>query len=182
MPEIGKWTAKDPILFAGGDSNLFGYVQNDPVNFVDPDGRIAAQVIGGLVGGAFGAYSAYTSSGGDWGQALRGGLVGAGAGVLSTIPIPGINPLLGGMAMSATAGFVGNLGSQLASGSSADCLDYESAGWSALAGGLGGFFGAATAGVTTNQGLPILTQYGNELVGAIVGGVTGGGLDTLYHK
>ncbi len=38
MPEIGKWTAKDPILFAGGDTNLFGYVLNDPVNFVDPLG------------------------------------------------------------------------------------------------------------------------------------------------
>ena len=38
MPEIGKWTAKDPILFAGGDSNLYGYVQNDPVNFIDPLG------------------------------------------------------------------------------------------------------------------------------------------------
>jgi len=38
MPEIGKWTAKDPILFAGGDSNLYGYVENDPVNWVDPEG------------------------------------------------------------------------------------------------------------------------------------------------
>ncbi len=25
-PFIGRWTAKDPILFAGGDSNLYGYV------------------------------------------------------------------------------------------------------------------------------------------------------------
>ncbi len=24
-PEVGRWTAKDPILFAGGDSNLYGY-------------------------------------------------------------------------------------------------------------------------------------------------------------
>jgi RHS repeat-associated protein len=38
LPEIGKWTAKDPIDFAGGDSNLYGYVQNDPVNWVDPWG------------------------------------------------------------------------------------------------------------------------------------------------
>ncbi len=34
----GRWTAKDPIRFAGGDSNLFGYVAGDPVNFVDPSG------------------------------------------------------------------------------------------------------------------------------------------------
>ncbi|RLA58901.1 MAG: hypothetical protein DRQ78_11290 [Epsilonproteobacteria bacterium] len=34
----GKWTAKDPIGFAGGDSNLYGYVLGDPVDFVDPSG------------------------------------------------------------------------------------------------------------------------------------------------
>ena len=34
----GKWTTKDPIGFSGGDSNLYGYVLGDPVNFVDPSG------------------------------------------------------------------------------------------------------------------------------------------------
>ncbi len=34
----GKWLAKDPIGFGGGDSNLYGYVLGDPVNFVDEDG------------------------------------------------------------------------------------------------------------------------------------------------
>jgi RHS repeat-associated protein len=34
----GKWTAKDPIGFDGGDSNLYGYVLGDPVGFVDPNG------------------------------------------------------------------------------------------------------------------------------------------------
>ena len=37
-PEIGRWTAKDPIRFAGGDTNLFGYTFQDPINFIDPDG------------------------------------------------------------------------------------------------------------------------------------------------
>ncbi len=37
-PETGRWTSKDPILFAGGDTNLMGYVSNDPVNFIDPSG------------------------------------------------------------------------------------------------------------------------------------------------
>ena len=37
-PEVGRWTAKDRILFAGGDTNLYSYVGNDPVNLGDPRG------------------------------------------------------------------------------------------------------------------------------------------------
>jgi RHS repeat-associated protein len=34
----GRWLQKDPILFAGGDTELYGYCVNDPVNFFDPFG------------------------------------------------------------------------------------------------------------------------------------------------
>ncbi len=37
---LGRWTSRDPISFAGGDSNLYGYVVQDPVNFVDPSGLL----------------------------------------------------------------------------------------------------------------------------------------------
>jgi hypothetical protein len=37
----GRWTSKDPIDFSGGDSNLYGYVLNDPINFVDPWGLMS---------------------------------------------------------------------------------------------------------------------------------------------
>ncbi len=37
-PITGKWTAKDPILFGGGDTNVFGYSLNDPLNWIDPSG------------------------------------------------------------------------------------------------------------------------------------------------
>jgi uncharacterized protein RhaS with RHS repeats len=34
-PQTGRWTSKDPIRFAGGDANLYGYVLGDPMNYVD---------------------------------------------------------------------------------------------------------------------------------------------------
>lgn len=37
-PEVGRWLSKDPILFKGGDTNLYGYVMNDPINRTDPTG------------------------------------------------------------------------------------------------------------------------------------------------
>jgi RHS repeat-associated protein len=38
--ETGRWTVKDPIGFGGGDTELYGYVGNDPVNRRDPFGLI----------------------------------------------------------------------------------------------------------------------------------------------
>jgi RHS repeat-associated protein len=41
--ETGRWTAKDPIDFGGGDTNLYGYVFNDSVNLIDPLGLYGSQ-------------------------------------------------------------------------------------------------------------------------------------------
>ncbi len=48
--ETGRWTAKDPIRFAGGDTNLYGYVVNDPVNGIDPNGFFAEVIFWQPVG------------------------------------------------------------------------------------------------------------------------------------
>jgi RHS repeat-associated protein len=37
-PKVGRFISKDPIGFWGGDVNLFRYVWNDPINWVDPEG------------------------------------------------------------------------------------------------------------------------------------------------
>jgi RHS repeat-associated protein len=55
-PEVGRWTAKDPIGFSGGDTNLYGYMVGDPVNLVDPSGTTswwiqAADAIGNVAAG-----------------------------------------------------------------------------------------------------------------------------------
>jgi RHS repeat-associated protein len=52
-PDIGRWTAKDPIFFNGGDTDLYGYCLNDPVNLVDPEGlwKLSIQAYWGWGGG-----------------------------------------------------------------------------------------------------------------------------------
>ncbi len=57
-PRTGRWTAKDPLLFGDGQTNLYSYVGGDPVNFLDPTGRsfwsavksFAVGVVTGVVG------------------------------------------------------------------------------------------------------------------------------------
>ncbi len=41
--ETGRWMAEDPILFAGGDVNLYAYSFDDPVNVQDPLGTQGGQ-------------------------------------------------------------------------------------------------------------------------------------------
>ena len=36
--ESGRWTAKDPIYFDGGDTNLYAYVGGEPIARIDPSG------------------------------------------------------------------------------------------------------------------------------------------------
>jgi RHS repeat-associated protein len=37
-PAAGRWTARDPIFFQGGEANLYVYVGNDPIGSRDPTG------------------------------------------------------------------------------------------------------------------------------------------------
>ncbi len=37
-PEVGRWLSKDPILFNGRQTNLYGYAFNNPITFIDPSG------------------------------------------------------------------------------------------------------------------------------------------------
>jgi RHS repeat-associated protein len=37
---VGRWTTKDPIVWFGAQTNLYAYVDGDPLNFFDPTGLL----------------------------------------------------------------------------------------------------------------------------------------------
>jgi RHS repeat-associated protein len=86
-PDVGRWTAKDPVGFAGGNVDLYGYCLNDPTNLVDPEGLwyidlgVSGSVVGslgpgGTVGFKIGPSGAYF---------YYGAGLGIGAGATGTI-------------------------------------------------------------------------------------------------
>ncbi|HZP33677.1 MAG TPA: RHS repeat-associated core domain-containing protein [Candidatus Acidoferrales bacterium] len=44
--DTGRWTWMDPMLFGAGDTDLFAYVRNDPVNAIDPTGLAPVTTVG----------------------------------------------------------------------------------------------------------------------------------------
>ena len=46
---LGRFLSTDPIVLAGGDTNLYRYVGNRAVSLIDPSGTIS---VGGVVGWA----------------------------------------------------------------------------------------------------------------------------------
>jgi RHS repeat-associated protein len=106
----GRWTAKDPILFKGGDPNLYAYVGNDPINFADPQGKLpilAVGAINGLIQGGFDAFdnafgTCDPSAGSILGAFAGGFIEGAVEGIATSLF--GLNPfLLGALSGTLTA-------------------------------------------------------------------------------
>jgi len=122
-PNTGRWTAKDPILFAGGDVDLYGYVGNNPVNRTDPSGLQPVlpapigpgyygggpgQTVGGVVGwyaGAIAGGAVGLNIGLDLGMTY-GALIGLPAGPLGNFG----GALVGGFAGGVIGGVVGGVG------------------------------------------------------------------------
>jgi hypothetical protein len=42
----GRWTAKEPIVFEGGTTNLYEHCYHDPINYIDVDGQNPVRAAG----------------------------------------------------------------------------------------------------------------------------------------
>ena len=111
-PDTGRWTAKDPILFAGGETDLYGYCLSDPVNIIDPTGEILSTIIGAVAGASSGFISGLER--GNIAAGILGGIAGGVTGAL----VGTINPLVGG----AAGGAIGGAISSFLNGDSGPCV------------------------------------------------------------
>lgn len=105
-PETGRWTAKDPLRFSGGDTNLLAYLANGPVDSVDPFGFINI-----LVGGG-GSATAPTGIEGSGGIVFNPGLFGqqADIGVFGSIGAGGGVNVSGDVFLGFVRGGIENVG------------------------------------------------------------------------
>jgi RHS repeat-associated protein len=118
-PGTGRWLARDPILFAGGQANFFSYTANDPVNLKDPSGLFRGLIPGlsggyghavvgvaGAVAGSYAGRAAGTAIGMDAGSAVFGAL-GIAAGPLGSFGGMIVGGYIGGHVGGLVGAFVG---------------------------------------------------------------------------
>ena len=156
-PAIGRWTTRDPLGFAGGDTNLYGYVLQDPVNAIDLSGHFLIEAaVGGVLGAIWGGASGYIE--GDRGSALwrdiavdgaTGALIGLTDGA-SLLESEALNAAAGAALQTGIAG-AGEAGRQFLN--CGKVTSWGDVAASAAIGGVGGDALGATADSLLGQGV-----------------------------
>jgi RHS repeat-associated protein len=185
----GRWTAKDPIGFAGGSSNLYAYAIEDPVNMHDPTGHqgIPGAIVG-LVAGGFGAYA----TGGDAISVISGAIAGGIVGLASApqswyagAALGGVTNLMGraiGISFKCTtASSMGNLGN----------YNFGAAAGGAIGGALGVGLAPMVSGPVTNLAeaalantlrYPTLPQRAGEVASGLANGLLGSASEAAFQS
>ena len=152
-------------VMAGGDTDLYGYCLNDPVNLVDPKGQWFVGAVVGAIAGAAGGFNAAIINGGSVTAGIAGGVAGglAGAavgGVLPDVIGYGAGDVVGSVVGGTVGGAVGGAVSDLAStGNITAASVIEGAATGALSGII------AAPGI----GLSAIATEGSEIGTALMG-------------
>ncbi|MBT6488733.1 MAG: hypothetical protein HOK97_03160, partial [Deltaproteobacteria bacterium] len=180
MPELGRWSTRDPSFFLSGQWNTYAYSYNNPINFIDTDGRLANVLAGCAIGAAWvgvtsaalaglGGSTLYCSLKAGFGGAV-GGCIGGALG-----PICG-----GGIGCGMLTNGLGNMGSagtDMLTGardSPSNLGDFgKQMGDAFTDGALGGAMSAPGAG-TPSKAI-------NDMVENVVTTTTGGGLSAMRN-
>ncbi|MBK6423673.1 MAG: hypothetical protein IPI38_19045 [Gemmatimonadetes bacterium] len=162
-PQVGRWTAKDPMGFYGGAVDVYTYSENDPVNRIDPTGRflIPGAIVGGIAGAAISGLTAALTPGATVSSVLSasviGGITGAVSGALLLTPVQAF-------ALGATLGGLSNALGQELDSPDGYITDPFQVGLAALTGGLGGLAGGIVPPGIGSAGV-------NAFFSSVVGGL-----------
>jgi RHS repeat-associated protein len=173
-PAMQRWISQDPLGIAAGDTNLYRYAGNNPVNAVDPRGTttFGFSTVVGTIGGAavgFAAGGLSGEDGWDWSRAWAGSGSGAmfGAGLGLIIDTWGASTPLSVALVGA------GIGSGIGSAAGGGLLTSQSSvSWSGYA--KGGAVGAISGFTGGYAGAVLAPVFGGGVLGGAATGFSGG--------
>ncbi len=155
-PSNARWLSKDPIGEADGP-NVYAYVQNDPINGIDPLGLWQFSIYGGA---GPGGYLTFGYNSGQWNVGVR---VGGGVGLSANLDTSDSGcqgtGLSGALPVFAAGGGVGIIGADAEVGVNHGNLGVGSTNpYGSISGNFGPFAGTASGGIGINS--PMRGFYG----------------------
>lgn len=158
-PKTGRYLTPDPIGQFGG-LNLYPYVDNNPINTVDPHGNIG--IPGAIVGTVSGGVGGFITGG--WKGAVLGSLIGGGVGFLAPTASYSVGSILGSAASAGLANVLGQIAGNVVNKSP----EFQFSPLSFVGAAVGGAFAPFYAGVSASL------AGGSLIVEGIMSGVATG--------